>query len=97
MFLAGPSGALSLGSGVFSRCRFLTAVAVQAFLKLFQMHGCFGLLVAAGSLSYFWDAVFWLDIVAACFAVDAAFGGLWCGHRAVYCDFAFGFDDSLYF
>ena len=43
-------------------------------INLLQMDGCFGLLVAAGSLLHFRHAVFWFDFVAAVFAEDAAFG-----------------------
>lgn len=41
---------------------------------LLQMNGGFGLLVAGRSLLYFWHAVLGLDVVAAFFAEDSAFG-----------------------
>jgi len=64
---------------------------------LFEVDSGFGGSISATALLYFRHAVFWFDVVAACFAVDAAFGGFWRRHRGVHGDFSLFFDDPFDF
>src|SRR6267154_4701507 len=66
-------------------------------VRLSKVHGRLSGLVPAGSLLHFRRSILRLDVVAAVFAEDAAFGRLRSRHRGVHCNLPLGFDYLLDF